>query len=432
MAGQLRVDEITNEAGTGSPSFPNGVAASTATTAGSITGTTTAAVPTSALGSGTANSTTFLAGDRSFKTVQTGPATGDTLTTTRTLSEPDFLLANGSVYLKSSYTALAALIGEILGPGALQTWTTRTSGFGTSVINSVTFGAGLYVAAGRDGKITTSPDTVTWTSRTSNFGADQIRSVAFLNNLFVAVGGARKISTSTNGTTWTARTSNVTGTFTAVTDVAFGNSLFVAGADSGEITTSPDGTTWTLRTSGFGITGIQGVSFGNGIFVAVGGDGKIASSTDGITWALRTSGTTDGIEKIAFGPNGFIAVTGTGQVLQSNDGINWNNYGFRIDQTSGVIWLSIKFLAGVYIAGGGLGTSNTGHLAYSIDGFQWVTVSKTLPVFYARGITYNQGTFVLVGDSGYLATNPIGYNVTTQFATPQIPISLGATSYIKA
>jgi hypothetical protein len=69
MAGQLRVDEITNEAGTGSPSFPNGVAASTATTAGSITGTTTAAVPTSALGSGTASGTTFLAGDRTFKTV---------------------------------------------------------------------------------------------------------------------------------------------------------------------------------------------------------------------------------------------------------------------------------------------------------------------------------------------------------------------------
>jgi hypothetical protein len=71
MAGQLRVDEITNEAGTGSPSFPNGVAATTATTAGSITGTTTAAVPTTALGTGTASGTTFLAGDRSWQTIAT-------------------------------------------------------------------------------------------------------------------------------------------------------------------------------------------------------------------------------------------------------------------------------------------------------------------------------------------------------------------------
>jgi hypothetical protein len=66
MAGQLRVDEITDEAGTGSPSFPNGVAASTAT---SITGTTTAAIPDGALASGTADATTFLRGDRTWEVI---------------------------------------------------------------------------------------------------------------------------------------------------------------------------------------------------------------------------------------------------------------------------------------------------------------------------------------------------------------------------
>jgi hypothetical protein len=43
--------------------------ATTATSATSITGTTTAAIPTTALGSGTASSTTFLAGDRTFQSV---------------------------------------------------------------------------------------------------------------------------------------------------------------------------------------------------------------------------------------------------------------------------------------------------------------------------------------------------------------------------
>jgi hypothetical protein len=79
MAGQLRVDEITNEAGTGSPSFPNGVAATTAT---SVTGTSTSNIPTAALASGTADSTTFLRGDRTWQVVSTSPTTAQVLTAT--------------------------------------------------------------------------------------------------------------------------------------------------------------------------------------------------------------------------------------------------------------------------------------------------------------------------------------------------------------
>jgi hypothetical protein len=50
MAGQLRVDEITNEAGTGSPSFPQGIAPSS-------------------LGSGTPSASNFLRGDGSWQPV---------------------------------------------------------------------------------------------------------------------------------------------------------------------------------------------------------------------------------------------------------------------------------------------------------------------------------------------------------------------------
>jgi hypothetical protein len=109
MAGQLRVDEITNEAGTGSPSFPNGLAASTATTAGSITGTTTAAVPTSALGSGTASGTTFLAGDRSFKAVPTDP--------TITITNTQIFTASGT-WTKPTADANDTLIVACIGGGA--------------------------------------------------------------------------------------------------------------------------------------------------------------------------------------------------------------------------------------------------------------------------------------------------------------------------
>jgi len=116
MAGQLRVDEITNEAGTGSPSFPNGLAATTATTAGSITGTTTAAVPTSALGSGTANGSTFLAGDRTFKVVEGTPA-GTVITVAMNTAPTGYLKANGAVVSRSTYAALFAAIGTTFGAG---------------------------------------------------------------------------------------------------------------------------------------------------------------------------------------------------------------------------------------------------------------------------------------------------------------------------
>jgi hypothetical protein len=108
MAGQLRVDEISNEAGTGAPSFPNKITpsslgtgtpsssnflrgdgawsivdnATNATNATNLTGTSTSNIQTSALASGTANSTTFLRGDRTWQTIETTPTTAQVLAAT--------------------------------------------------------------------------------------------------------------------------------------------------------------------------------------------------------------------------------------------------------------------------------------------------------------------------------------------------------------
>jgi len=122
MAGQLRVDEITNEAGTGSPSFPNGVAASTATTAttaGSITGTTTAAVPTSALASGTANNTTFLRGDRTWETISSDTTINTLDPTLKTmliygtaLNKPNWYLSSTTATLAANVTHMVMVVGS--------------------------------------------------------------------------------------------------------------------------------------------------------------------------------------------------------------------------------------------------------------------------------------------------------------------------------
>jgi len=88
------------------------------------------------------------------------------------------------------------------------------------ILNSQAVGGELYVAVGRSGTLSTSPDGIDWTSRTSGFGSSFIQGVTF------------------------------------------GDGLYVAGGSSGTLSTSPDGITWTSRTSGFGSSSINDVTFG--------------------------------------------------------------------------------------------------------------------------------------------------------------------------
>ena len=243
---------------------------------------------------------------------------GDILVSNRALSAPQWLPADGSLYLQSAYPELFAQVGLL---SFLGNWTTRTSGFGSTVIRGVTFGNGLFVAVGGNGTLTTSPDGITWTARTSGFGTNSILGVTFDNGLFVAVGGNGTLTTSPDGITWTTRTSGFGATF--IFGVTFGNGLFVAVGNNGVLTTSPDGITWTTRTSGFGTNSIFGVTFGNGLFVAVGNNGVLTTSPDGITWTARTSGFgTTIIRGVTFGNGLFVAVGDSGTLTTS--GINYN------------------------------------------------------------------------------------------------------------
>jgi hypothetical protein len=78
MAGQLRVDEITDEAGTGSPSFPNGISANDLTSG---------TVATARLGSGTADNTTLLRGDGTWQPIPVSATTANVLDATAGATE---------------------------------------------------------------------------------------------------------------------------------------------------------------------------------------------------------------------------------------------------------------------------------------------------------------------------------------------------------
>ena len=290
----------------------------------------------------------------------------------------------------------ASTITSIIASNFGITWTTRTSGFGTTIIWDVTYGDGLYVAVGESGTLTTSTDGITWTTRTSGFGTTIIYGVTYGDGLYVAVGDSGKLTTSTDGTTWTTRTSGF-GT-TRIYGVTYGDGLYVAVGSSGTLTTSPDGTTWTTRTSGFGTTIIRGVTYGDGLYVAVGDSGKLTTSTDGITWTTRTSGFgTTIIWDVTYGDGLYVAVGASGTLTTSTDGTTWTSRtsGFGSSTVYGVTYGD-----GLYVAVGLSGTLTT-----STDGITWTTRTSGFGTTIIRGVGYGDGLYVAVGDSGKLTTS---------------------------
>jgi len=307
--------------------------------------------------------------------------TGDILLTAKTLTAPDWLPANGTVYLQSSYPALFAKVGIIHDPRA--PWTQRTSSFGINHIQGVAYGNGLFVAVGSSGKLATSPDGINWTQRTSSFETTAILGVTYGNGLFVAVGGGGKLATSPDGINWTQRTSGFE--TIAIQGVTYGNGLFVAVGGGGKLATSPDGINWTQRTSGFETNHIYGVAYSNGLFVAVGSSGKLATSPDGISWTQRTSSfETNHIRGVAYGNGLFVAVGDSGKLATSSDGISWTQRTSSFETTA------------------------------------------------ILGVTYGNGLFVAVGNSGKLTTLGRSYDPATQFITPIVEnVGTGIRAYVK-
>jgi len=132
----------------------------------------------------------------------------------------------------------------------------------------------------------TSTDGTTWTTRTSGFGSTRINGVAYGNDVWVAVGDIGTVRTSTDGITWTTRTSGTTG---SLQRLAFGNGLFVARDNiSGALRTSPNGIVWSSTNAIFP-TIIGDITYSTNLssYIVSVQSGVIAFSKDLITWTSR-------------------------------------------------------------------------------------------------------------------------------------------------
>jgi photosystem II stability/assembly factor-like uncharacterized protein len=267
-------------------------------------------------------------------------------------------------------------------------------------LNSITCGAGLYVAVGMGGTVMTSADGLTWEIKKTGLH-NTLYSIIYSNNRFVVTGESGAILTSTDGATWQVRSSGVA---LNLYSVAFGNAMFVATGDSGTIITSADGTAWTKRTSEV-TGGIYSVTYGKSGFVALAENNFIQTITltspDGITWTRYLSSMNsilDEMTSVACGDSVFLAAMVNGMYTSPN-GTTWT----KVDSPPQYHVSSVAYLNNQFVAAGA-------GISFSSDGRKWVT--HTTDGFSA--ITYGNGRYVAPGGSGrmYVSTDGVAWSKT--------------------
>jgi hypothetical protein len=279
-------------------------------------------------------------------------------------------------------------------------WTTVSSNFGNTGINSIAYGNNLWVAGGRFGQMRISTDATTWTTVTSNLGGTII-SIAYGNNLWVAGASGGQMRTSTNGSTWTTVTSNFGNS--VIRSIAYANGLWVAGGDGGQMRTSTNGSTWTTVTSNFG-TVIRSIAYGNNLWVAGGYSGQIRTSTNGSIWTTVTSnfGNTQ-ISSIAYGNNLWVAGGNAGQMRISTDATTWTT----VTSNLGGAIISIAYGNNLWVAG-----ANAGQMRISTDATTWTTVTSNFGNTQISSVAHGNNLWVAGEYTGQIRTsfNPLGEN----------------------
>lgn len=334
-----------------------------------------------------------------------------------TIPDSSWKFCDGTVYTKTSLTALAAAIGNIpnywsAGPveyaliasqSGLDNVDFRIGASSTHYfVHRLTQYCGSYGKSGW-----TSTNGVTWS------GADTptqwCNDLSYGGSLWLFVGytsagvGTDAVYTSAdNGQNWTQR---LTGTYYSA---RYCNDKYIAVGHAGALQTSTNGTTWTARTSNT-TSSIISIAYGNGTYVYVGAGGALGTSTDGITWTARTSGTSSDLNNLVYANNKFIA-TG-GQSSTSTDGITWDTFRSTTRNINRNTIVSDD-------NGNVYGTTGT-YCLWGGSGFNWSIYRDNI-----GSIAIRSGSSVLrtISRSGwdlrYNDYNPFTYTPSTQFVLP--------------
>jgi hypothetical protein len=276
---------------------------------------------------------------------------------------------------------------------------------------AITYNGYVYIAAGADGIILSSNDSLSWTIRTSGT-TSTITSLIWTGSVFIAAGHGGTILTSPDGITWTTRTSFSSND---IVDIAWNGNLFVAvttAASGGVIGTSLDGINWTARSTG-GLFQQFAITWGNGLFVIVGGNitpgmrAGISTSPDGITWTSNTTQLGVGqYKEVIWTGEFFFAINISGQaigrIMRSSDGINWTAIsptGLVLEEYSTLLWVSRRLVS----TGSAITWTDPMYLLFgstiqvSNNIFNWTSRSSNRATL--NSIAWSGTRFVAVGDN---------------------------------
>jgi uncharacterized repeat protein (TIGR02543 family) len=342
--------------------------------------------------------------------------------------------------------------GAVLTSNDGLTWTNRVSGI-IGFLYDITFGNGMFVAVGMGlGEFSYSTNGINWISSYKDFSTRN--GVAYGNGTFVVVGDTG-IATSADGMNWNLYQAP------SLNGMTYGNGQFAAVGASGGIYTSSNGAKWKRLTSNTA-NELRGVTYGGGLFVAVGDNGTIVTSSNGADWTVRTSPTSNRLNGVTYGNGKFVAVGASGTVLVSGDGVNWSLAGtgfpsldmyavaYKLGQfaavgpsgtdgmvytfTDGETWVGTA-VPGVNLYGiagsdalfvaAGLGTDvSVTQIVYgSGDGSDWIRIDSGTPQPF-NSVAFDNGTYVLVGNSGVVSTSQDGIHYTS--------VSSGISSALRA
>ena len=149
-------------------------------------------------------------------------------------------------------------------------------------LRQVAWGDDKYVAVGEAGGIWTSADARTWVKAVLPEGEfTLLLTVGFGEGLFLASGAEGVILQSLGGEDWSQKSVFATQPIFGITA---GQGIFILVGANGAVLQTVDGS--RFYSSGVpGAEQLNGVTFGNEKFVTVGSDERIFASLDGVSWA---------------------------------------------------------------------------------------------------------------------------------------------------